>query len=248
MPVKWDAPPEPIPSWLDPACEITKHNDAPKIGRERFAPMSVEILLALGCSLFGAVSVTANSMNECANGTAYRAFNFGGWKIYQSFASEYARKRGKPSPWFRALGNKSSGDPPWCYYRGFESPMQFFEEWLLLFVPKSGTVGPKHRYKKSGELFWQNDDGWFAALIDGGYKGKKTKANPAGSIAEHKMLMHSALVRWAQTRLGLVADGVWGPKSEAACAAFQVAHALPATGTLDDPTARALLAVPALTA
>lgn len=245
MVVKWDLPPEPIPSWLDPACEVTRHNDAPKIGSTAFAPLASGILLSLGCSLFGAISVTGNSMSECANGTRYRAKNFGGWKVYEPFAREYLRTHGKPTPWWRAVGNKDRGDPPWCYYRGFESPKQFFEEWLLLFVPKPGAVGKKHRYKQSGELFWRDDEQWFAALIEAGYKGKVTKADPADSIYEHGLLRHSALTRWAQSRLGVVADGSWGPRSNAACLAFQVAHALPATGSLDEPTARALLSVPA---
>ena len=98
MPVKWDAPPEPIPSWLDAAVEITKHNDAPKIGSARFAPLCVGVLLGLGCSLEGALGVTANAMNECANGTRYRGGNFGGWKITKGFAEAYKKRRGKPSP------------------------------------------------------------------------------------------------------------------------------------------------------
>lgn len=247
MPTKWNEPPEPTPSWLDESVEVTRANDAPKLPVVEFGPRCVEALLALGCSLEQACSVAGNTFNEAAFGRSYRGWNLGGWKITKSFADAYKLKHGKPAPWWRAVGNKSSGDRPWCYYRAFDGLEHFFREWLLLFVPKPGTVGSKHRYKRSGELFWSGGD-WFPALIQRGYKGEVTKANPAGSIAEHRLLQRSALVRWAQARLGVVADGAWGPRSSAACSAFQVAHALPATGTLDEPTARALLAVPALAA
>ncbi len=50
----------------------------------------------------------------------------------------------------------------------------------------------------------------------------------------------AAGVAWGQARLGLVADGAWGPRSRAACAAWQSAHGLPASGSLDDATLYAL--------
>lgn len=50
----------------------------------------------------------------------------------------------------------------------------------------------------------------------------------------------AAAVAWAQSRLGLTADGAWGPRSRAACAAWQSAHGLPATGELTADTLAAL--------
>ena len=50
----------------------------------------------------------------------------------------------------------------------------------------------------------------------------------------------AAAVAWGQARLGLVADGAWGPRSRAACAAWQSAHGLPTSGSLDDATLYAL--------
>ncbi len=56
--------------------------------------------------------------------------------------------------------------------------------------------------------------------------------------------LHVAAVRaWAQGRLGIDAGtawGTWGPKSRAACSAFQAVHALSSTGELDAATLAAL--------
>ena len=45
---------------------------------------------------------------------------------------------------------------------------------------------------------------------------------------------------WCQHLLGVVPDGKWGPKSKAACAAYQSQHGLEATGMLDERTVNAL--------
>jgi len=49
-----------------------------------------------------------------------------------------------------------------------------------------------------------------------------------------------AQIRWAQSRLGLVANGRWSLRSRAMCVVFQTRHGLPATGELDAETTAAL--------
>lgn len=253
---KWDLPKGPPPSWLDPADEIIK--DSPKLPKDIFVVECMESLLRLGCDPKQAAGVTANAMNESAWGQSYRAFNLGGWKLFKPYALAYRKAHGKGPPWWRAPGNRApgatlanyrGGDPPWCFYRAFDSIESFLASWLKAFVPRpspgassrEGKGDPETGdYRLAGERFWLGRSNWFDAMVAAGYKGQRTEANPEGSIAEHKSLYKSAITRWGQSRLGVVVDGAWGPKSTARCTSFQLAKGLNPTGKLDDATLKAL--------
>ena len=84
------------------------------------------------------------------------------------------------------------------------------------------------------------DPEWFVALCDAGYKGQNTDVNPVPSYEEHKSLVTKARTRWAQAKLRVISDGIWGRQSTNACAAFQMSRGLPPTGRLDMATLRAL--------
>lgn len=257
--VKWDLPPEPIPSWLDPSKEVTSTNDGAKPTIDVFIPGAVDSLLSLGCSMPQATEVAANTISEIGYKLKYRANNCGGWKINKDSAQGYEKKHGKKPLWWRAPGNKSSGDPPWCYYRGFESLAQFFAEWLRKFVPKPDSLppAPAHgtdpfRYRKTGAAFWGDlQADWFAELIAAGYKGEITRAHPRNSILNHEILNNEACEWWCQSKLrqtltdpqekaSFSVDGAWGPRSKAALVAFLKAHGLPVTEVPDVPSMEAL--------
>lgn len=234
MPVKWDLPPEPIPSWLDPATEVLAEHEPPKADKYPFALRCVDVLLAMGLTHQQAFEVAANAVVETGWGQHYRAFNLGGWKIRKDFVDAYLKKFGRSPKWWRAPGNKSSGDRPWCYYRGFDSIEEFFAAWLETFVPKPGAR-KKSRYLKTGEEFWAGRP-WFDDLIEAGYKGAVTKKSPEGSIHGHDALTAKIRVLWAQRALGVAIDGKFGPKSRAALVKFQHGAGLEAHGRLDEPT------------
>lgn len=243
MPRKWDLPPEPVPSWLDPSKEVTERSgDRPAEGGP-FVVAAMKAVLALGVTPHQAAGVVANAINETGWGAKYKAWNCGGWKITRKYA-----ERHPGALWWRAPGNRDAGDKPWCYYRAFESFNGYFGEWVEHFVPKPGIDrdgdgdvdedderGRSSLYREAGDKFWAGEN-WFPSLIQGGYKGPVTKARPAGSIREHASLVRSALTRWAQSVIGVEPDGEWGPLSREACAAWQVAHELPADGELTDVT------------
>jgi peptidoglycan hydrolase-like protein with peptidoglycan-binding domain len=191
-------------------------------------------LFKLGLNVDQASSIAANTMSETAWGRLYRAWNLGGWKITKDTAFNSDRS---PRKWYRAAGNKSSGDPPTCFYRAFNSIEHFFDAWLKQFVPKNAS--DKHRYKKTAEAFWANKD-WYPELIQAGYKGAVTRANPTKSIQSHKKLIEGVLTYWAQHCLGVTVDGKWGPKSTAACVVFQKANDFNPTGVPDRATILAL--------
>jgi len=68
-----------------------------------------------------------------------------------------------------------------------------------------------------------------------------SKPAPSNAVAvsrEQTMEMQRALI--ARNLYQGEADGVWGPKTEAAVRNFQTQSGIEVTGTLDDPTARAL--------
>lgn len=231
---KWTGELQAPPFWLNPALEVTSANDAPKLSTAEFLIQSVDALRAAGCTFDQAINVTANAVNETGWGRYYRGWNLGGWKITKGTANN---PDGTARRWFRALGNKSSGDPQTCFYRAFGSLRDFYEAWLLQFVPKNGSG----RYKKTGEAFWAGEE-WFDDLIAAGYKGDVTRRNPRPSIAAHEKIIGSVVIYYCQRKLGLVADGKWGPRSRAACMLYQANHGLEQTGQLDDETIRLLVA------
>jgi len=237
MVVKWKLPPGKPPAWLDPALEVQTEDpkDPPGVAIAHV----VDTLRRLGCSLDQAFGVTANLINESAWFQKYRGNNPSGWKITKQFAEGYQKRTGRPAKWWRAPGNITSLDPPWVYYRAFDTMEEFLCEWLAHFCPRPGIECPYPGYKTCGAQFWRGEQ-WFGSLCAAGYKGPVTQARPAKSIEEHQSLVRSARTRWAQATLGVDPDGEWGPKSQAACAAVQRAHQLPATGLLNDETLQAI--------
>lgn len=238
-------PPEPVPSWLDPDCEVTRINDNPKLPPGEFGPLIVNLSLVQGCGLKRSCEVAANVYNESDTGRRYRANNPFGWKITRAQAEDWKREHEVPSPWYRAPGNKSSGDPPVCYYRGFPSLREAMERWFKLFVPAPGSVGKKHRYYQVGRVFWGTEEDWFPLLIDAGYKGERRKepARKAEAVTEHLLYCKSAEGYFVQDRLGVpVVDGIVGPQTRNYVRAFQ-AIVQPVgylQGVLDPPTLTAI--------
>jgi hypothetical protein len=93
----------------------------------------------------------------------------------------------------------------------------FFEEWVNQFVPKSGTVLEEHRYKATGEAFWSSTpSSYFPLIIQAGYKGEVTKANPENSIKAHKQIRDRCKIILIQYLLKVKPDGSWGDLSQKA--------------------------------
>jgi hypothetical protein len=184
------------------------------------------------------VEVTANTVTETGWGQKYRGFNLFGWKIWKVSSTE---ADGTPRRWYRALGNKSSGDPQTCFYRVFNSMEEAFAAWLRTFVPKVDPgKKPNGRYWKTGQQFWAGEP-WFDDLIQAGYKGDVTRQNPQPSINAHAQIVKTLVIMYGQHLLGVPVDGKWGQKSRNACSAYQLAHQLELTGTLSEETLKSLL-------
>lgn len=251
---KWNLPPETPPSYLDLAAEVT--DPSPKMSPADFVLFCINTLLDMGLDIHRAIAVTANLMNETNNGQSYRGNNLGGVKEF---------KGGPGVKWFRAPGNRApgatiaghegatvtdlrGGDPPWCYYKVYESPKQFIERWPGAYVPKDGKPGG--RYTKTGKAFWSDDpaifETWFLELCLAGYKGRRrqTVEGAQPSIDDHKQRVELARVYFTQSRLGVTVDGLWGRKSREACLGFQAARGLAETGLPDKQTITALVTVP----
>lgn len=230
---KWTGDLAPPPFWLVPSMEVTGASEPAKLPRGPFVIRCIRALLNLGCDIDQALGVAANTMNETGWGRFYRAWNLGGWKITKGTSTN---SDGTPRQWWRALGNKSSGDPQTCFYRAFSSAEKYFEEWLKTFVPKAGTG----RYAKCGQQFWAGEE-WFDDLIAAGYKGAVTQRNPTPSIREHEQIIKTLVVIYCQHLLGVEPDGKWGQKSRNACSAYQLKNGLSLSGTLNAETMDALL-------
>jgi len=254
---KWNEPPEPIPPWLDPANEVTEATDSKPICwktmllpelKSAFVIACYTGLRSLGLSPWQALEILGNAVVETGWGKFFRAWNLGGWKIHKADAKALKAK-GQKILWWRAPGNKApgatlkdfkGGDPPWCYYRGFESMEAFFAEWLSKFVPKPGSTTAS-RYRKTGEAFWAGKSDWFRELCLAGYKGANTQKAPDASVSTHRQITEVALVFLCQKALGVNADGLWGPKSSAACRKAEKGHELAETGK---PSLKLLEALP----
>ena len=248
MPEKWNEPPEPVPSWLDPGLEVKDSNqDAWELLPEKerkaeFVKLCMIALIKLGCTFEQAEEVTANSVTETGWGEHFTAWNLGGVKITKAYADEYKRSHGGIGPkWWKAPGNKSSGDPPWCYYRAYSNAEEFFKEWLVRFTPKPGTVKEDARYFSTGKNFWTNLPLFFEALCRSGYKGSVTAANPQNSVESHKQIVNRATIILGQRLLGLTPDGSVGPKTIESLQKFQTEKHLPLTTSLNGATVKTLL-------
>ena len=254
----------PLPSWLDASAEVK--TVAPPWNKHEFQVECINQLLKLTCNLEQAVGVTAHLMLESARGQAFRGFNLGGVKLWKSTAENFRSATGKNIPWWRDWGHIAQGDPEVCYYRAYPSFSSFLEEWLKSYVPKltseptvkktdkkKGLVKgcpllePEHSadYRLSGAHFHRLNSRsfapWFKYLILAGYRGAKTKQNWRAAVAGHVALEKEAWLHWAQSRLGVNPDGIWGPKSKAACEQFQLSNGLAVTGIADKATLRKML-------
>lgn len=199
---KWHAPHEPVPAWLDASKEVPASTPGAPAPREPFVRASMAALLALGCTEAQAAQVVANAVNETGWGKHYGAFNLGGWKITPAYAREHPG-----AAWWRAPGNRSSGDPPWCYYRAFASLADFYSAWLTHFVPCPDVTPPYPGYARTGELFWTGGP-WFSELILVGYKGEVTRNkllelrrahrpdSEHPSVRDHESIVRSVLAMW----------------------------------------------------
>lgn len=242
--------PSPIkpPSWLDPKTKIVTSDQPPSYVALDDKRKAIVFIMISFCSLASLsktishdqiISVIANSIVETGWGRKWKGWNFGGWKINKSDVDAFkAQNNGVCPPWWEAPGHVKSGDPEMCYYRGFPGPRSYYDQWLKRFVPKQSNES--HRYHKTGAAFWDNKD-WFPELIQAGYKGAVTKANPKPSIDSHELIVHSVKNRLGQMLLGLDPDGSWGSKSKAACESFQRVHSINPTGNLDERTLNLLL-------
>jgi hypothetical protein len=229
---------DPPPSWLRLADELTEAPQA-RTGHEEIADL-VDVVLAAGCSIGQALHVGAHAWTESGQALRDVGHNWWGWKCRQDWA-EAERRAGRRAWWWRRAGHAASGDPPTCFYRGFAAPVESVRAFLAHFCPRPGTAKGA-RYERAGGAFWQGDGaGWFPEILAAGYRGQRTADHPGEAIRCHDRLVAEVAECWAQHRLGgLVVDGAWGPKSRAACAAFQARAGLTATGALDAPTLAAL--------
>jgi hypothetical protein len=223
MPLKWTGPLADPPFWLNPLHEVKAEDEPSHLSPGLFVVRCVEelILLRPSFTLRQIAGIVANSINETGWGRYYRACNLGGWKIRKYDVVDNTQ-------WYRAHGNKSSGDPQTCFYRAFRSFREYFALWLARFVPAPGTVDEAHRYRLCGEQFHAGDP-WFDDLIAAGYKGEVTKENPAGSLRSHEQLVEDVLQIYAQHLIGVALDGQWGPKSRRAALVWLEGQGRPAS-------------------
>ncbi len=249
---KFDGPLAPVPRWLVPSAEIPPGNPVIMKPAE-FIPWCVDQFVAAGSPLLRAFELTGCTITETGRGAAMRGFNVMGVKATPAWAMAYQRHTGKPAPFFRAHGNRGTGDSQTVIYRAYSSPKEFFSEWLATFVPKN--TEPKSRYYKTGQLFW-NDGDWFSEMVAAGYRGDVTgsivaaylKALEKGeaprtpkTILDQALLTEEARIWWAQCKLGgITVDGKWGTKSKTMCAGFQSFHGIAVTSMPNDETVTAL--------
>ena len=237
-----------LPSWLVPAAEI--HPDpAPPVADEtaRAAAFVAEVVAAFraaGAPLWQALEATGIACLEATWGRARTCyapvFNLGGSKAKRDIAERYARAHGRPQRWFRAPGHVASGDPAEVVYLCWDSIADYCAFWLARHVGAREGVAPwEPRYAQAGALFWARFPDWIDALLVAGYRGDVTAAAPARSVAAHHDIVRRVRVLWAQSRLGVRADGRWGSASRAA-----LVRAVGGTGDLDDAALAALAAAP----
>jgi len=214
---KYDGPLAPPPSWLDPASEV--HDGYPSLATGPWLELVVAELRALGLTLPQAFEVAAIQAHESDWGRQYRGNNLGGVKATKGWANAYAARTGKPAPYWRAKGNKGTGDAQTVIYRAYPALREYLAMWVVTFIPRVTSPVPDKAktadYRRTGAAFWAGQP-WVPELIAARYRGSITAKRPEKAIADHALTVKGVRVRWAQSRLGVEVDGAWGPKSAAA--------------------------------
>lgn len=235
----------PIPVWLDPSHEVLARHEQET--RAEWLERTADDLLALGVPPAGVFGITSHLGVETGDGRLYRAWNMGGVKARQSWAQAVQARTGEPPYWYRAAGNLGSGDPQCVYYRGYPSRSAFLESWLRSYVPRPAQGAPeppqatsRPNYQRTGWLFWHNDPAWFPELLEQGYRGEVTRANPTPSIYTWSAKAADHRVRWVQGKLKHGATGTWSAEDRAAALAVQRRAGIAQTGEPDDATVIAL--------
>jgi hypothetical protein len=249
---KYDGPLAPVPEWLDKSAEIPEGNPV-KMDPATFVPWCVDSFCSVGSPFARSFDLTAHTVTETGWAVSFRGWNLGGIKATPGWAKDYKIRTGKSAPFYRAHGNKGTGDTQTVLYRAYDTPKEYFTEFMQTFVPNN--VRSKGLYTETGRLFWKGGD-WFAQMLLSGYRGPKTQevvkeyldAIAAGRHVEMPQVLLDQLTLtrqvkqwWAQKKMGGIdVDGIWGPQSKAACERFQKAKGLNVTGTLDPWTLAAL--------
>jgi hypothetical protein len=186
---------QPPPRHLDPAYEVAAPAPWPRDDARR-----VRELDALLAPLVPARAMRAELIAVAALETGWfrsRACalsNFAGVKAKLDVVRRYAALHGHPMRWFRAAGHVGSGDSPTVYYAVWDSPAQFWRDWLTRHVGAAPGALPAARiYAEAGARFWRGSPRWIEALIDAGYRGRLTAGIPARRAAAIRN--HHSIVR-----------------------------------------------------
>lgn len=167
--------------------------------------------------------------NAPTNLTSWHGYGLAIDILHATLAYEPLGKGKDPSPWFRHVGQifKAHG----CSWGGdWSHPDMPHMQWGNM------PASPAAQHKKAKQLHG-NEAVW--ALVGAGGGGPTV----APVAADHPLLRkgaHGEPVRALQTKLGLTADGSFGPATEAAVKAFQAAHNLTADGVVGSKTWSAL--------
>lgn len=247
----WDWPLERFerPAGFPPEAEV-QHPPRVRWTREHFVPACVDAFRLAGLDLRRACAATGPILHETGWGEAStQGNNFGGVKASAAWIEAQRKRTGKPGAYFRERGNRHTGDRPCVWYRCYPGGLaDFCAAWRADFIPRPGEEAKaRPGYASTGAALYSRpafDLTWLGLLLQHGYRGENNvvPGSPGyvASVKGQEQLQRAALVRWCQYALGVVADGQWGARSAGACAAFQRAHGLPATGELTDATIDAL--------
>ena len=224
----------PIPSWLDPLAEI-KEISQPEAYRN-LSGNDKDICFFLNCfinlaritpklSIKQIFWVTANSCGETGWGEFWKGFNFGGVKCRKDLAKRTKERTGKSERFYRSKGHTKAGDAVVVFYRGFDSPQDFFDDWVDRYVPLNST--PSYNYHEAGKKFWNSDPAWFIEIMKAGYKGENSETNKEiqqGSYNSFLSATKRIQTLFVQFCLGLKTDGSYGPKTRKAVIEFETLH------------------------
>lgn len=184
----------PLVSWLRESARIPRPPALPRAlakdpaHARRFVLATMADLAAVGVTGWAAAELTAISWLETACGTsaAHAANNVAGLKVKRDVAQWHERETGKPLAFFEAPGHTNSGDGARVLYCAFSARVVC---WRVLCARVFGPNRWMRQYREASRRLRASDPTWIdALLVEGGYRGPVTAANPTDSIAEHHAL------------------------------------------------------------
>jgi hypothetical protein len=178
-----------VPSWLAPHAEIPAPSPNDRASASAFVREQWAVLAALDVPEGVRIELVAIAAWETGWGksAARQVHNVVGAKVKRDIAAWHLRRLGYALRWFRYAGHVNSGDAKVVTYCAFADAETC---WRMSLERVFGRAPWAEDYRPAASKLWAGDPDWVRSLIvEGGYRGTRSAANPGPSVAAHRSVV-----------------------------------------------------------